>query len=64
MLEKMSGKREPGTPDDYSLGASGTISFFTHSFSSDALTSALPLAFLLGTDDVEIHVTHFLTLSV
>lgn len=62
MLEKMSGKRESGTPD--SLGASGTISFFTHSFSSDALTSALPLAFLLGTDDVEMHVTHFLTLSV
>ena len=65
ILAKMSGERESGNVDDYSLGVLGPCRFFFHSCSSDALISALPLASLLKTcEDVEIHVTYFLTLNI
>ena len=61
----MSGERESGNVDDYSLGVLGPCRFFFHSCSSDALISALPLASLLKTcEDVEIYVTYFLTLNI
>lgn len=51
---KMPGKREPGNLDDCSPGMLGSCHVSFHSFSSDALTLALPLAFVPGSEDVKI----------
>lgn len=51
----MPGKREPGNLDDCSPGMLGSCHFSFHSFSSDALTLALPLPFVSpGSEDVKI----------
>lgn len=47
-------KREPGNLDDCSPGMLGSCRFSFHSLSSGALTLALPLAFVPGSEDVKV----------